>query len=100
MTGLDELRVEHAGLDTAAQQMYAKVKQIDARLTQLETDLQSTMKGNWIGGSHDAYLVAKASWDWAMQEMKDLLDKSHQTVYQSNAEYMAADNRGADRFNI
>jgi early secretory antigenic target protein ESAT-6 len=30
--------------------------------------------------------------------MRDLLDESHRTVYQSNAEYQAVDRRGAARF--
>ena len=38
--------------------------------------------------------------DWAIQEMKDLLDDTSATVYQSNAEYRAADMRGARSFEI
>ncbi|MCL2542109.1 MAG: WXG100 family type VII secretion target [Nocardioidaceae bacterium] len=94
---LDELRVEHAGLDTAAQDMFDTVKKIDARLDQLEHEL-NPLQTQWEGNQREAYRVAKASWDWAMQEMRDLLDESHKTVYTSNADYMAADNRGASRF--
>ena len=32
--------------------------------------------------------------------MRDLLDESHKTVYQSNEEYQAADRRGAAQFDI
>lgn len=99
MTDLDGLRVEHSALDGAAQDMYNTVKQMDARLDQLEADLKP-LQSQWAGSQQEAYTQAKAAWDWAMQEMKDLLDESHKTVSTSNADYMAADNRGAARFDM
>lgn len=94
---LDGLRVNHGELDTAAQNMYATVQKLDETLNNLENDIAPKV-ATWSGQQQEAYRVSKAAWDWAMQEMRDLLDKSHQTVYQSNAEYMAADKRGATRF--
>lgn len=94
---LDGLRVNHGELDTAAQNMYATVQKLDETLNNLESDISSKV-ATWSGQQQESYRTAKAAWDWAMQEMRDLLDKSHQTVYQSNAEYMAADKRGANRF--
>ena len=73
---LDGIRVQHAALDQAAQD------------------------SDWHGNAQQAYTTAKAKWDWAIQEMRDLLDESSQTVYQSNAEYQAADRRGAAQFEI
>lgn len=98
MTGnLDGLRVQHGALDNAAADMYETVKKMDERLNRLETELEP-LRSQWSGQQQESYRVAKAAWDWAMQEMRDLLDESHKTVYQSNAEYMAADMRGANRF--
>ncbi len=96
---LDGIRVNHAALDQAAQDMYQTVKDIDDRMNRLESEL-APLKSDWHGNAQKAYTTAKAKWDWAIQEMRDLLDESHQTVYQSNAEYQAADKRGAAAFEI
>ena len=79
--------------------MYQTVKDIDDRMNRLESEL-APLKSDWHGNAQQAYTTAKAKWDWAIQEMRDLLDESHQTVYQSNAEYQAADKRGAAQFEI
>jgi early secretory antigenic target protein ESAT-6 len=100
MTGnLDGIRVNHAALDQAAADMYKTVKDIDDRMNRLESELEP-LRSQWSGQQQQAYTTAKAQWDWAIQEMRDLLDESHRTVYQSNADYMAADKRGAARFDI
>lgn len=96
---LDGIRVRHGALDQAAADMYGTVKAIDDRMNRLESELEP-LRSDWHGQAQEAYRIAKAKWDWAIQEMRDLLDESHQTVYQSNAEYMAADNRGAAQFEI
>lgn len=94
---LDGLRVNHAELNAAAQNMYDTVKKMDESLNSLENDIKDKV-ATWSGDQQEAYRVSKSAWDWAMQEMKDLLDESHKTVYQSNADYAAADRRGAARF--
>lgn len=94
---LDGLRVNHGELEAAAQNMYDTVTKLDNTLTALENDIANDV-ATWSGQQQEAYRVSKAAWDWAMQEMRDLLDESHKTVYSSNAEYMAADKRGAGRF--
>ena len=96
---LDGIRVNHAALDQAAADMFQTVKDIDDRMNRLESEL-APLKSDWHGNAQQAYTTAKAKWDWAIQEMRVLLDESHQTVYQSNAEYMAADKRGAAQFEI
>ena len=96
---LDGIRVKHAALDQAAADMYQTVKDIDDRMNRLESELEP-LRSDWHGQAQMAYTQAKAKWDWAIQEMRDLLDESHKTVYQSNAEYMAADKRGAAQFEI
>ncbi len=96
---LDGLRVNHAGLDNAAQDLYTAVKEIDDRMNRLEGEL-APLKSDWTGQAQTSYISAKAKWDGALQEMRDLLDQTSQTVYQSNAEYKAADQRGAAAFEI
>jgi WXG100 family type VII secretion target len=83
----------------AAQDLGTMVKQIDDRLNRLESEL-APLRSDWTGNAQQAYTAAKAKWDTAMQEMKDLLQQTSTTVTQSNADYMAADNRGARSFEI
>ena len=96
---LDGLRVNHAGLDQAAEDLGTAVKQIDDRLNRLEQEL-APLRSDWTGNAQQSYQVAKTKWDTAMQEMKDLLADTSATVHQSNAEYKAADQRGAASFDI
>lgn len=96
---LDGLRVNHAGLDTAAEDMSRTVKEIDGRLNRLEQEL-APLRGQWAGNAQQAYEAARARWDLAIKEMRDLLQETSRTVTQSNAEYRAADQRGAASFDI
>lgn len=96
---LDGLRVNHAGLDRAAEDLYAAVKKIDERMDRLENEL-APLRSDWSGQAQEAYRNAKQQWDWALKEMRDLLDETSKTVYQSNAEYRAADMRGAQSFDL
>jgi early secretory antigenic target protein ESAT-6 len=96
---LDGLRVNHSGLDKAAEDLYGAVKKIDDRMDRLENEL-APLRSDWSGQAQEAYKQAKAKWDWALKEMRDLLDQTSRTVYQSNDEYRAADLRGAQSFDI
>lgn len=96
---MDGLRVNHAGLDKAAEDLYGGVKKIDDRMNRLESEL-APLKSDWSGQAQQSYVTAKAKWDWALKEMRDLLDQTSKTVYQSNAEYRAADMRGANSFDV
>ena len=96
---LDGLRVNHAGLDQAAEDLYNTVKKIDDRMNRLESELKP-LQSDWRGNAQQQYHTSKAKWDWAIKEMRDLLDDTSKTVYQSNAEYRAADQRGARAFEI
>jgi WXG100 family type VII secretion target len=96
---LDGLRVNHAGLDTAAEDLAQAVKKIDDRLNRLENEL-APLRSDWTGNAQQSYQVAKAKWDGAMNEMKDLLAQTSTTVHQSNADYKAADQRGAASFDF
>jgi WXG100 family type VII secretion target len=96
---LDGLRVNHAGLDTAAEDLGRAVKSIDDRLNRLESEL-APLRSDWTGSAQQAYTTAKAKWDNAMNEMKTLLAETSAAVTQSNAEYRAADQRGAASFDI
>ena len=96
---LDGLRVNHAGLEAAAQDLATSVKAIDDRLDRLESEL-APLRSDWTGHAQQAYQAAKTTWDNAMQEMKSLLADTSVAVHQSNAEYQAADRRGAASFDF
>jgi early secretory antigenic target protein ESAT-6 len=96
---LDGLRVNHAGLDTAADDLRRTVNDIDDRLNRLEQEL-APLRSDWSGNAQRAYLGAKARWDRSIGEMRDLLDETGRSVLQSNAEYQAADQRGAASFDL
>jgi WXG100 family type VII secretion target len=94
---LDGLKVVHGGLDRAASDLMDVVNSIDARLDRLEQDL-APLRGGWIGDAQEAYADAKRRWDTAIAEMRDLLHQTSLQVTQANAEYSAADTRGARAF--
>jgi early secretory antigenic target protein ESAT-6 len=96
---MDGLRVNHAGLDNAADDLGQAVKKIDDRLNRLEAEL-APLRSDWSGNAQQAYTTAKAKWDNAMNEMKTLLAETSTAVMQSNQEYKAADQRGAASFDI
>lgn len=96
---LDGIRVNHAGLDRAAEDMYQTVKDIDDRMNRLESEL-APLRSDWDGSARNSYASAKAKWDLAILEMRNLLDDAGKSVQQSNTEYAAADQRGAASFDI
>lgn len=96
---LDGLRVNHAGLDTVADDLGQAVRRIDERLERLESEL-APLRSDWTGSAQQAYTAAKSTWDRAMHEMRGLIHDTSATVVQSNVEYRAADQRGAAAFGM
>jgi early secretory antigenic target protein ESAT-6 len=96
---LDALKVNHAGLDQTADDLMGIVTKIDARMSRLEQEL-APLRSSWIGEAQQAYTVAKRRWDGAIDEMRDLLRSTSQQVTLSNADYRAADARGARSFDL
>lgn len=94
---LDGLRVNHGSLEQAAADLMTGVKNIDDRMNRLEQEL-APLKSDWTGNAQQSYTVARAKWDSAIQEMRDLLQETSRTVNTSNDEYRSADKRGAASF--
>ncbi|TYL54894.1 WXG100 family type VII secretion target [Nocardioides sp. BGMRC 2183] len=99
MGNIDGLRVNHAALDQAAADIGTTVRKMDERLDRLERELEP-LRSQWSGDQQLAYHVAKGKWDGAMNDLRTVLNDSGSTVNVSNAEYAAADRRGANRFMI
>ena len=97
--GIDGILVNHAGLEQAAHDLTTAVKEIGGRLEQLDGDL-APLRSDWVGAAQDAYQGAKATWDRAMDEMTTVLAQTAAAVIAANAEYRAADQRGAAAFQL
>ena len=97
--GRDGLRVQHDGLEQASQDLHRAVREIDARLDRLTTELEP-LRASWAGQAQEAYHRAKSTWDAAIAEMVELLAETGRTVAASNEEYRAADRRGAAAFDL
>lgn len=96
---LDGLKVIHAGLDQTEADLVGVVNSIDARMQRLAHDLEP-LRVTWVGDAQESYLRAKHRWDTAIEEMRDHLHRTSLQVAQSNAEYRAADGRGARAFDL
>ena len=95
---LDGLRVDHQGLDQVADDLMSVVNQDRRPDAATSTTELAPLRSQWVGEAQQAYTVAKARWDGAIHEMRDLLRVTSQQVAQANAEYRAADARGARSF--
>ena len=93
----DGIRVQHGRLDQGSADVMTAAKDIEARLDALESEL-NPLANDWNGNARNAYYEAKKTWDQAMTEMIELLRQASVGVDSSNAEYRAADMRGANRF--
>lgn len=96
---LDDLKVEHGGLDRVADDLMTIVNRVGCRMEELDREL-SPLRTQWVGDAQLAYAASKQRWDAAIAEMRELLQVTARQVTQSNAEYRAADERGARSFDI
>jgi WXG100 family type VII secretion target len=96
---LDALKVNHAGLDQTADDLLGVVNRIDVRMNRLAQEL-APLRSGWVGEAQQAYVAAQRRWDGAIDEMRDLLRSTSRQVAVSNADYRAADARGARAFDL
>lgn len=92
-----QLLVNHAGLDAAAADLRQASDQLQARLDDLNRQLDSR-RDQWSGSTQEAYLAARAQWDGALRDMRDLLAAIGTAVDDANTAYRQADLRGRDLF--
>ena len=93
----DGLLVNHAALEAASSHLLTTASRIDERLNGLESEL-NVLRDSWTGSAQVSYQGAKTTWDRAIAEVIGLLQEASALVQNSNAEYRAADLRGAARF--
>jgi WXG100 family type VII secretion target len=97
-TMFDGITVHHGGLDEGAAGMARGVRAIEDRLARLESELVALQGEGWSGSAQQAYVAAKAQWDRAVLDLKDLLARTAVAVVSANQEYRDADRRGAALF--
>ena len=93
----DGLLVDHGALDQAAQDLSAAVRAMDTRMNELENELRP-LQSDWTGQAKGQYEISKQRWNTAIYEMLTVLGQTSTSVTQSNADYIAADQRGAQSF--
>jgi early secretory antigenic target protein ESAT-6 len=96
-TQTSHLLVNHAGLDTTAGELKRASEQLQALLDGLNRDLDAR-RDQWSGGAQTAYLAARAQWDAALRDMRELLFAIGQAVETANHAYRDADARGRALF--
>jgi WXG100 family type VII secretion target len=91
------MKVNFGALDTAAGNIQASARGIQARLDQLDREL-APLRSDWTGAASEAYQVAKAEWTRAITEMQALLAQVGTAVSTSNSEYQAAERANQGRW--
>ncbi|MBZ5736054.1 WXG100 family type VII secretion target [Nocardioides sp. TRM66260-LWL] len=94
---IDGIHVRHAGVAAGAADLARTVRRLEERLQRLEADL-APLRAGWDGEARSAYDAAKAAWDRAMDDLRALLAATGSAVATADAEYAAADRRGAGLF--
>ena len=94
---MNQIRINHAALHQAAQDIRTTMSQIESRLDSLEHEL-APLRSEWDGSQQGAYHLAKRKWDNAIDQMKLLLNDTQRAVEQSSLEFGQADARGAAKF--
>jgi early secretory antigenic target protein ESAT-6 len=92
-----QLLVNHDGLDAAATDLKQASERLQSLLDGLNRDLDARRE-SWSGSAQDAYLAARAQWDGALHDMRELLFAIGSAVDQANQAYRSADARGRDLF--
>lgn len=94
--GID-LKVGHAGLDLASQDLGTASQNLDSLRSDLNAELDR-LKPQWTGAAQDAYGPARAKWDQAVDEMILLLRDVGTTTSQVNQGFQDTDRRNAGLF--
>ena len=92
-----QLLVNHDGLDAAAHDLKLASQRLQAVLDDLNRELDARRE-QWSGSTQAAYLAARAQWDGALHDMRELLFAIGEAVDRANLAYRDADARGRDLF--
>ena len=94
---MTDLKVNHGGLDLASTDLSTASQNLQKLIDDLESELNKRQQ-SWTGSAKDAYVPAKAQWNGAINDMRELLFDLGQAVDRSNQAYRAADMQGSKLF--
>lgn len=93
----ENIAVGYEALDGAAATIKNQAINIEDKLDAMEKRMLNR-KDEWTGEASNAFDEARADWEGAMADMKNVLQDIGHTVGLSNAEYQAAEAANARRF--
>lgn len=93
------IRVDHAGLQQAADDLVASARAIENRLDLMEQNLKKYVN-EWSGDARDTYFRSKATWDECLRDMKKMLENTSAAVVRANDDYRNQDRKSASTFEI
>ncbi|WP_067437964.1 WXG100 family type VII secretion target [Nocardioides jensenii] len=93
----ENIAVGYEALDGAATQLKNRAIDIEDKLNAMERRMIAR-SDQWTGDASLAFNEARAAWDGAMTDMKNVLQDIGVTVGLSNQEYQATEARNARRF--
>jgi early secretory antigenic target protein ESAT-6 len=94
---MTDLRVTHGALDLASTDLNTASQNLQKLIDDLESELNKRQQ-SWTGTAKDAYIPAKAQWNGAISDMRQLLFDLGQAVDKSNQSYLQADLQGSKLF--
>jgi 6 kDa early secretory antigenic target len=96
------IKLDHAAIDSMAQEIKQAVQKIDSQLNEMEQSIIKEAGGdaNWRGSSRAAFDQSRAKWEGALNEMIQLLNSTGTKVNDANEAMHAADKRGANSLTI
>ena len=92
-----DLRVDHGGLAGASTDLTTAAQNLQRIIDELEAALNGRQQ-SWSGAAKEAYLPAKARWNGAIADLRQLLHDLGVAVDRSNQAYFAADLQGSRLF--
>lgn len=93
----DVITVDHAALQQAATDLGRAVTASEERIERLAAEL-APLRTEWYGAAQEAYLEARAVWESAQHEMRQLLARLGVAVTAAEEAYRTADQAGARAF--
>jgi WXG100 family type VII secretion target len=94
---MGDFKVNFAALDTAAADINAAGRALQARLDDLDRSLQP-LQADWTGAASESYQQARAKWTQAIGDMNTLLGEVGRAVQESGAGYTDAERNNAGRW--
>ena len=90
-------KMQFGAVETAGSDLGTGATNIETKLNDMETALKP-LQADWTGSASEAYVQAKAQWNAALSEMKQLLTEIARQVTQDAADGQANENKNRSRW--